>query len=58
MKPIRIENALNEMKVNVDPNAPADKQVHEIISKMVEFLPLKKSEMEAIIKSLLQLKNC
>eukprot|EP01136_Pigoraptor_vietnamica_P023460 Opistho-1_new@6491 len=46
----RIELALEEMKARIDPELPTEKQAHDILKKMVEILPLKKSEMEGTLK--------
>ncbi|KAG2379312.1 hypothetical protein C9374_007451 [Naegleria lovaniensis] len=43
----RIESALDSIKYNIDPFMPADKQVAAIHSKLVEKIPLKKSQIEA-----------
>ncbi len=46
----RVESALDEIKVNVDPNIPVEKQAADIFKKLIEVMPLRKSEMEATIK--------
>jgi len=47
---VRIENALEELKVRVDPHLSAKKQVKEIIKSLPEVLPVKKMIIEAVIK--------
>ena len=37
----RIENALEEAKVRIDENKPADAQLHDIIKKLQPILPIK-----------------
>lgn len=44
---VRIEAALDEMKVRIDPDLPADKQVAQIIKNMPAVLPIKKQEVRA-----------
>jgi ribosome maturation protein SDO1 len=39
----RIETVIKDMKLNVDPFKPAEKQVEAIYSKLVEKMPLKKT---------------
>jgi len=46
----RIENALEELKVRIDPNLSAKKQVKEIIKTLPEVLPVRKMVIEALIK--------
>jgi len=45
----RIESALSQIKVRIDPDIPVDKQVLEISKKLIEVIPIKRSEMEATI---------
>lgn len=45
----RIESALEELKVNIDPDAPADRQALEFVKKLLGKLPLKRSEMGATL---------
>jgi ribosome maturation protein SDO1 len=42
----RIENALEECKVRVDADVPVEKQIPDIISKLVNVIPLKKTTLE------------
>ncbi|GJQ13593.1 hypothetical protein GpartN1_g5384.t1 [Galdieria partita] len=42
----RIENALEECKVRIDADVPAEKQVPDIVSKLVNVIPLKKTTLE------------
>jgi len=46
---VRIEAALDELKVRVDPDIPFDKQISEIIKRMPEVMPIKKEEIEGTI---------
>ena len=39
--PQRIENALNEAKVNINEFKSADEQIQDIIKKLTEILPIK-----------------
>jgi ribosome maturation protein SDO1 len=39
--PQRIENAMNELKISVDPFKPASEQVDEIVKKLSTHLPIK-----------------
>lgn len=41
----RIENAMNEMKARINADTPADKQATDMISKMVEVMPMRKATM-------------
>ena len=40
---VRVEQVFQDLKLNVDPFKPAEKQVADIFSKLVEKIPLKKS---------------
>jgi len=43
---VRIENAFEELKINVDPDAPAERQLQEkVLKRLPEVLPVKKTEM-------------
>ncbi len=44
--PQRIENALNEIKVNVDPFKPASEQVEAIMKKLIIHLPIRFATMK------------
>eukprot|EP01137_Pigoraptor_chileana_P006808 Opistho-2@3354 len=46
----RIELALEAMKARIDPDLPAEKQAHDILKKLVEMIPLKRTEMEGTLK--------
>jgi len=51
-KPIpvtRLENALTEAKVRIDAEQAAERQVPDIVSKLVSLLPMKKLSMEVTI---------
>ena len=39
--PQRIENALNDVKINIDENKPADVQIQNIIKQLQTILPIK-----------------
>lgn len=45
----RVEQVFKDMKLNVDPYKPAEKQVQEIYSKLVEKIPLKKTLVYATL---------
>jgi len=47
---LRIENALDQLKVKFDPDIPAEKQAMDIVKKLPEILPIKKSQMEGTLK--------
>eukprot|EP01122_Echinamoeba_exundans_P016170 TRINITY_DN8111_c0_g1_i1.p2 TRINITY_DN8111_c0_g1~~TRINITY_DN8111_c0_g1_i1.p2 ORF type:complete len:266 (+),score=84.42 TRINITY_DN8111_c0_g1_i1:30-800(+) len=42
---VRIENALDTLKVKVDPEVAAERQVQDIVKRLPEVMPIKKSEM-------------
>jgi ribosome maturation protein SDO1 len=46
---VRIENALETLKIRIDPDIPADKQAHEIVKKFPGVLAVKKIEIEGTI---------
>jgi ribosome maturation protein SDO1 len=49
---VRIENALDQMKINVDPDMAAERQVQEkVLKKLPEILPIKRSEMSGTLSS-------
>lgn len=43
---VRLEEAFSQLKVRVDPDTPADRQVQDVVKKLPEILPVKKSEIE------------
>lgn len=43
---VRIDGALDEIKFRVDPDEPPERQAQEAVKKLVEVIPLKKSEVE------------
>ncbi|KAH3732591.1 rRNA metabolism protein, SBDS family [Pelomyxa schiedti] len=45
----RIENALETLKIHVDPDLPVDRQIPDIVKRLPEVMPVKKSEIEATI---------
>ncbi|MCC6013040.1 MAG: ribosome assembly factor SBDS [Candidatus Verstraetearchaeota archaeon] len=47
--PIRIENAIKEAKVNIDPFKPVEQQANEIIKALRTILPLKISQTTLLI---------
>ena len=50
---LRIENAFDELKVNVDPDQPADRQLQEkVLRRLPEVLPIKKCEMAGTLSGL------
>lgn len=42
----RIENALEESKVRIDADIPVEKQIPDIVSKLIDVIPLKKTTLE------------
>lgn len=46
---VRIEAALDEMKVRIDPDSPADKQVLIIVKDMPAILPIRKQEIRGML---------
>ena len=46
---VRIESALEELKVRIDPDMPANKQVAAIIKNLPSILPIKKQEMRGVL---------
>jgi ribosome maturation protein SDO1 len=46
---VRIQNALDTLKIRVDPDIPAERQVQEITRRLPEVLPVRKQEMEGTI---------
>jgi len=47
---LRIENALEELHITVDPDVPADRQLQEkVLRRLPEVLPIKKSEIEGTL---------
>jgi len=43
---LRIENAFEELKITVDPDAPAERQLQEkVLRRLPEVLPIRKTEM-------------
>ena len=45
----RIEGAIQDKKIRIDMDLPAEKQAQDMVSKLVELIPLKKSEMEGTV---------
>jgi len=39
--PLRIENAMNNIKYNIDPFKPVDVQAKEILNELIKYLPIK-----------------
>ena len=48
--PARIESAMNEAKVHVDPFRPADQQVQEVLAKLRPILPIRLDVVRVRIK--------
>eukprot|EP01027_Heterolobosea_sp_BB2_P000660 GEZU01000963.1.p1 GENE.GEZU01000963.1~~GEZU01000963.1.p1 ORF type:complete len:171 (+),score=58.49 GEZU01000963.1:572-1084(+) len=46
----RIELALDQIKVRIDPDVPAERQAQDIIKKLVAVIPLKRSEVQGTLK--------
>jgi len=47
---LRIENAFEELHINVDPDLPAERQLQEkVLRRLPEVLPIKKSEIEGTL---------
>jgi len=46
---VRIDAALDELKIRVDPDIPTEKQIQDIIKRMPEVMPIKKEEIEATV---------
>jgi len=47
---LRIENAVDQLKIKIDPDIPAEKQASDIVKKLPEILPIKKTQMEGTLK--------
>ncbi|MGQ9679635.1 MAG: ribosome assembly factor SBDS [Candidatus Bathyarchaeia archaeon] len=48
--PVRIENAIEEAKVSIDPFRDAEEQVKEIIKKLMPIIPLSVESLDIAIK--------
>eukprot|EP01087_Luapelamoeba_hula_P013707 TRINITY_DN3931_c0_g1_i1.p1 TRINITY_DN3931_c0_g1~~TRINITY_DN3931_c0_g1_i1.p1 ORF type:complete len:288 (+),score=57.32 TRINITY_DN3931_c0_g1_i1:32-865(+) len=47
---LRIENAFDELRINVDPDMPAERQLQErVLRRLPEVLPITKCEIEGIL---------
>ncbi|EKE39163.1 rRNA metabolism protein, SBDS family protein [Entamoeba nuttalli P19] len=46
---VRINNALDAMKLVIDPEAPMEKEIKEVEKKLNDILPSKRLEVEAIV---------
>jgi len=46
---IRIDAALNESKVRIDPDAPTEKQVTEFMKSLITIIPCKKTEISGTV---------
>ena len=44
---VRLELALEEAKIRIDPEQCAERQAHDAVKKLTSIIPLKKCEMEA-----------
>jgi len=51
---VRIENALETLKFRVDSDLPAERQAIDIIKKLPEIMPIKRSDMHATLTVSLQ----
>jgi len=51
----RIEAAMAELKLRVDPDVPNEKQIQDIVKRLPEVLPIKKAEMSGTITVSLEL---
>lgn len=47
---VRIENALADSKARYDPDQPTEDQANALVDKMLKILPLKRSDMEGVVK--------
>jgi len=45
----RIEAAMAELKIHIDPDVSSEKQINDIVKRLPEVLPIKKSEMSGIV---------
>eukprot|EP01120_Amphizonella_sp_Union-15-10_P012441 TRINITY_DN551_c0_g1_i2.p1 TRINITY_DN551_c0_g1~~TRINITY_DN551_c0_g1_i2.p1 ORF type:complete len:269 (-),score=52.70 TRINITY_DN551_c0_g1_i2:103-873(-) len=45
----RIDAGLTQIKARIEPDIPADRQAQELIKKLIEVVPLKRSEIQATI---------
>jgi len=50
--PLRIENAMEKLKIRVDPNKPVDAQIPEIVKMLKREIPLKIATAQIAIKVL------
>jgi ribosome maturation protein SDO1 len=48
--PVRIENALEDAKVQIDPFKPADEQVKEVVKALRSILPMSSENVQIAIK--------
>jgi len=46
---VRVENALATLKVKIDPDVPAERQIQDIIKRIPEVMPIRKMEMEGTL---------
>jgi len=45
----RIEAAMAELRIHIDPDTPNEKQINDIVKRLPEVLPIKKSEMSGTV---------
>jgi len=46
---LRIDNALTELKIRIDPDVPTDRQIQDIVKRLPEVIAIKKSEIRGIV---------
>jgi len=49
--PLRIENAMNNARVNIDPFRPVEEQAQEVIKALRTTLPLKMSQVSMLVQA-------
>jgi len=47
----RIDNALTELKIRVDPDQPTEKQIQEILKKLPGVLTIKRAEVTGVVST-------
>jgi len=50
----RIDLALTELKIKIDPDQPVEKQIQDIIKRLPEVMPIKRSEITGVISTTYQ----
>jgi len=46
---VRVENALTTLKIKIDPDIPAERQIQDLIKRIPEVMPIKRMEMEGTL---------